>query len=325
MLKFPYSIRVHFWVFLLALFALAFLPRAYGQADFSLQATTPSPSAVDPGVNSTAEITLGSSVSGFDTPVSFTCSVVPAQTNNPCVISPSTATAPSTVSVTFSSAGLAPTQYTLTVTGSATGQTVSVALDPITVLAVAPTYALTVGTTLSPSTVSAGSGATAVLDLASTDGYSGTVTLGCSTITPLVEPSPVCSFNPEPVIITNGATATTTLTVNTAGVTSSGTTVTASAARARTRTFLALLVPLPFVVIAGFGTAGRRRRKLLSLFFLFVIAAGLVTLPSCSSSNVVNNGTTTPSNTYTFTITGYDQNGVAPNNTSAVTVSLTVN
>jgi hypothetical protein len=64
---------------------------------------------------------------------------------------------------------------------------------------------------------------------------------------------------------------------------------------------------------------------LLSLFFLFVIAAGLVTLPSCSSSNVVNNGTTTPSNTYTFTITGYDQNGVAPNNTSAVTVSLTVN
>jgi hypothetical protein len=51
----------------------------------------------------------------------------------------------------------------------------------------------------------------------------------------------------------------------------------------------------------------------------------LVTLPSCSSSNVVNNGTTTPSNTYTFTITGYDQNGVAPNNTSAVTVSLTVN
>jgi hypothetical protein len=324
MLKFPYSIRAYFWIFLLPVFALA-LPGAYGQADFSLQATTPSPSAVDPGVNSTAEITLGSSVNGFDTPVSFSCSVAPAQTKNPCTISPSTATAPATISVTFSSSGLAPTQYTLTVTGSAAGQTVSVTLDPITVLAVAPTYALTVGTTLSPSTVSAGTGATAVIDLASTDGYSGTVTMGCSSITPLVEPSPVCSFNPEPVVISNGATATTTLTVNTAGVTSSGTKVTASAARARTRMFLALLVPLPFAVIAGFGSAAKRRRKLLSLFFLFLIAAGLVTLPSCSSSTTVNNGTTTPSNTYTFTITGYDQNGVAPNNTSAVTVSLTVN
>jgi hypothetical protein len=84
------------------------------------------------------------------------------------------------------------------------------------------------------------------------------------------------------------------------------------------------LLPLPFVVIAGFGGAGKRPRKLLSLFFLLLMAAGLVTLPSCTTSTAVNNGAVTPNNSYTFTITAYDANGVSASNTD-VSFSLTVN
>jgi len=63
-----------------------------------------------------------------------------------------------------------------------------------------------------------------------------------------------------------------------------------------------------------------------------LIATGLLLMPACNTTT--NNGTTapngdvTPAETYTFTMTGVDQNGVAPSNNStaseAATVSLTV-
>jgi hypothetical protein len=125
-------------------------------------------------------------------------------------------------------------------------------------------------------------------------------------------------------MVTDGTTATTTLTISTTGTTTNGT---GTAARhAHSRILYALLFPLPFVVIAGFGGAGKRNRKLLSSIFFLFMTAGLITLPACNSSNTVNNGDKTPNNTYTFTITAYDQNGVtAETNTTALTVSLTVN
>jgi hypothetical protein len=326
MLKFLSFIRIQFFIFL-GLFALAGSSCAFGQtADFYLQASNPNPSSVDPGINSSATITLGTTV-GFNSPVTLSCvttaSGAPVQPD-PCKISPTSATPPALPSLTFNSAGLAPTQYTITVTGTSGGQTASVTVNPITVLAVSPEYSLAVLDAVSPSSVPAGSGATAVLNITSTDGYSGNVTPGCSAITPLVEPSPVCSFNPSPVMVTDGTTATTTLTISTTGTTTNGT---GTAARhAHSRILYALLFPLPFVVIAGFGGAGKRNRKLLSSIFFLFMTAGLITLPACNSSNTVNNGDKTPNNTYTFTITAYDQNGVtAETNTTALTVSLTVN
>lgn len=318
MLKFPHSLRAKFWVILVG---LALLPCASGQtADFSLQASDPSPSAVDPGVNSTASITL-ESTNGFSSPVALSCSVTPAQTTNPCTVSPATATPPATPSLTFTSAGLPPTQYFLTVTGTSGGQTASVKLSPITVEGVAPQYTTAVTTALSPSTLTPGSQATAIISVTSTDGYSGSVTFGCTSITPLVEPSPICSFSPEPLPVTDGEIATTTLTITTTN-TNLNQTTNASLTRKPSRVFYGFLIPLPFVVIAGFGGPRTKSRKFLGLLGLLVIAAGLITLPACSSTQV-NNGNITPGNTYTFTIGAYDANGVSPS--SNVTVTLTVN
>lgn len=77
-------------------------------------------------------------------------------------------------------------------------------------------------------------------------------------------------------------------------------------------------------MIAGFTAAGWRRKKFPRFFSLFVIAAGLGLLPACNASKSVNNGSVTPKNTYTFTITAYDDKGISATNTD-ITVTLTVN
>jgi hypothetical protein len=321
MLKFPHSLRTKFWIVLIGLASLAFLPSASGQtADFYLLASPPNPSSVYPGVNSTASITVGTT-NGFNSPVALSCSVAPPQAANPCTVSPSTPTPPATASLTFTSAGLPSTHYALTVTGTSGGQTASVALSPINVLAVAPQYGIAVTTALSPSTLTPGSTATAVISVTSTSGYSGSVTFGCTSITPLVEPSPICSFSPEPLPVTDGEIATTTLTINTTN-TNLNQTTNASVSKRPSQLLYGFLIPLPFIVIAGIGRPRRRSRKFLGLLGLLVIAAGLITLPACSSTQV-NNGNITPGNTYTFTIGAYDANGVSP--LANVTVALTVN
>lgn len=160
-----------------------------------------------------------------------------------------------------------------------------------------------------------------MISVTSTDGYGGNVTFGCTSITPLVEPSPICTFKPEPLTVTDGEIGTTTLTITTTN-TNLNQNTNAGLARKPARIFYGLLLPLPFVVIAGFGAAGKRSRKLLGFLGLFAIAAGLITLPACGSTTV-NNGDITPGNTYTFTIGAYDANGTSPS--SNVTVTLTVN
>jgi hypothetical protein len=327
MVKFLHSLRANFCFLFLGLLALAASPNALGQnADFFLQVSRQLPAGIDPGDSASANLTLGTT-NGFASPVTLSCVTVPAETPDPCTVSPSTATPPSSPSLTFDSAGLQPNTYTVTVTGVSGADTASVTLTPISVLAVTPQYTLAVGTALSPSSVHAGSGATAVINISSTDGYSGSVTPGCSAITPLTEPSPVCSFNPSTVTVTNGVIATTTLTISTAGTTTNGTGTASS--RAHSRWIYASFLPLPFIVAAGAWGDGKLRRKLLSLLGLLIIAVGLFSLPACNASTTVNNGATTPNNTYTFTISAYDENGVAPTGTTGttgtiVTVSLTV-
>jgi len=68
------------------------------------------------------------------------------------------------------------------------------------------------------------------------------------------------------------------------------------------------------------------------MLLLMVVTSGLLLMPACNATT--NNGTkaangdVTPDGTYTFTITGVDQNGIAPSNNNtgneAATVSLTI-
>jgi hypothetical protein len=199
----------------------------------------------------------------------------------------------------------------------------------LAVLAVTPVFTVTVGTAVIPGSVHAGSGGQGIININPIDGYTGSVTLSCATITPLVTIPPVCSFNPNPVTVT-GALATSTLTINTIAPLP-------TAANSRLRTFSALWLSLPMLTFVGLGAAvsGKRSRKAWVLFGLFVLGASLLLTPACgNNTTLVNNNTnaTTPNNTYTFTVVGVDANGISSSNTTSngtttanPTVSLTVN
>jgi len=87
------------------------------------------------------------------------------------------------------------------------------------------------------------------------------------------------------------------------------------------------------LALVGLSAAagGKQSRKAWGLLALFVMSGALVLTPGCGStttSTTTPNGIT-PNNTYTFTITGVDANGVISSNTGSTTanpsVSLTVN
>jgi hypothetical protein len=87
------------------------------------------------------------------------------------------------------------------------------------------------------------------------------------------------------------------------------------------------------LALVGVGAAvgGRRSRKAWGLLALFVMSGALCLTPACGNSTpstTTPNGVT-PNNSYTFTVTGEDANGVVSSNTSSTTtsgptVSLTV-
>jgi hypothetical protein len=94
----------------------------------------------------------------------------------------------------------------------------------------------------------------------------------------------------------------------------------------RKRLFYAVWLLVPGLALTGFGKKNRHK-KLMSLFFLIAMASGVLLMPACSSStNNTNNpsGQVTPKNTYTFTLTGADENGAAPGNTTTTPPTVTL-
>lgn len=319
-------------ILLLSVFMAAHASLAYSQS-FVLSSSALSPSAgVNPGDSATATIAV-QSTGGFTGTVSLSCAVTSNQFTSGlpvCAISPTSVTPDAssflTITTTGGTDGTQAGIYNIAVTGVSGSimQTVNLSLN---VTDITQDYTLLVSsTTATPSTVSAGATATAIVTVTPIGSYSGTITLACLTITPVVTDAPVCSFapttgtTPGPVQIGGGQAATATLTITTLGPNPT--------TRLHTpRMFYALWL-LPGLVLAGMGGSGRRRKNLMGLFLLLSMMSGLLLLPACSSTNNSNNpnGEVTPKNTYTFTLTGADQNGAAPGNTAtAPTVTLTVN
>ena len=295
------------------------VPRAYGQANFTLAASAPYPSAVDPGGSSISTITVGTINNVSSGSVALSCTVAPLQTNGATCSILSSVTPPASPTLTITTTSLTPpTLYTITVTGTAGTSTLTVPVN-FTVLAVTPAYTLS-DTTPSPSSVHAGSAATATVTATPISGYSGSVTFSCSTISPTVTPAPVCSFNPATVTVTNSAAASSTLTISTTGP---------SATRLRRSTiFYALWLPLPALALIGVGlsTTSRLWKKLLGWLLLagMIVSGIMVTIGCGNSTSTSSSVTSTPKNTYTFTISAIDQNKVAPSN-GTQSISLTVN
>jgi len=312
-------------------------PRAYGQADFTLQASTFNHFAIDPGGTAFLTLTLGP-LNGFNGIVNLTCGVTPASSASPgCVVSKAQVTPPASASLvvngTNPTSGLsaAPGTYTISVTGTGYNGTTHSLSATITVQAVAPAFTITVGTAVVPSGVHAGSGGQATISVNPLNGYvspGGTgqgVWLSCATVTPLVTIPPVCSFNPQPVVVTGTATSVT-LTISTTGPVTSGN-------GERPRLFYGLLLPLPLLALLG-AVTDKRSRKAWGLAAVVVLSGVFLLTPACGNSLTTTTPTSTasgitPKDGYTFTLIGVDSNGTVSTNTgtnsSAPSVSLTVN
>lgn len=188
-------------------------------------------------------------------------------------------------------------------------------------------YSLSVlPTTAIPSPIPAGSSATTTVTVMPIGSYSGNVTLACLSINPIVIAAPYCSFNPNPVMVTGGAGAVSTITVTTFGPAAAST-----KRLSLPRTFYALWLAVPGLALVGAFTGGGRRRKFLGMFFLLAVAAGLLVLPACNTSTIGTtavNGQVTPNNSYMLTLSAADANGAGPSNigtgADAATVAITV-
>lgn len=330
-------VRALVFALLLSLFAAASASLACGQ-QFTLTVSSPlSPSAVAPGGASIATLDLAA-VGGFNSAVSFgtiPCSVTPVQAAGTptCMVSPDSATPPAQAFLTVSTAGNTPPGlYTITVTGTSGASSQAVTLN-LNVVNVTQDYTLSVSpNTATPPSVPAGNIATAVVTVTPIANYTGTVTLACLSITPVVQAEPYCSFAatsgsgslpPGTVHVGAGAPSTATLTITTLGP------IPGPVGALNRRIFFALWLLVPGVALVGVGATRTRGRNFLGAVFLAVIAGGLLLMPACGSTPRTNspNGEITPKNTYTFTLTGADQNGAAPSNavSSPATVTLAVN
>lgn len=318
-----------------ALLMLAPTASAQGTSEFTLTTSSLDPVAIAPGRTSSISIRVDP-VNGFSGTVALGCAVTSTQatTSTPvCTVSPATVTPSATASATITSTTQTTTVgYSITITGTGPTTTYSAPSLQLTVLAVTPQFTITVQNVVAPSSVPAGSGAQGTVSVNPINGYlspSGGIILYCSSITPLVTIAPVCSFtyeNNAPSLTVNANPVSATLTISTFGPVTTG-------AAAHFRNFYALWLSIPLLglVCAGAAVGGKRSRKAWGLLGVFVISASFLLLPSCSSTTATSTTTpngVTPANTYTFTISGIDSNGVVSSNagttTTASTVSLTV-
>jgi hypothetical protein len=320
----------------LALFmAFAASHAAFAQTqNFTLTPSALTPSAgIDPGGQASGTVALSTST-GYTGSVVLSCVATSNQgaTVLPtCTVTPSPSVPDAVLSLTVSGGSAPVGEYTITISGVSGTETETATLF-LNIVNVSQDYTLTISKAISPGTVTAGSGAQATVTVTPIGSYTGNVTLSCFSVTPVVAASPICSFNAvngggPTVDVGNGTAPTSVLTISTYGTTGTGRSMPPAS-----RFLYAFWLGLPALALIGAGASGVRRKKLMGLFLLMAVASGLLLLPSCSSTKAsLNNanGLTTPKNTYTFTLTGVDQNGNTPSNSTSTTaqasVSLTVN
>jgi hypothetical protein len=307
---------------LLPVFLAASVSLARGQ-DFTL--TVPAglhTASVNPGGSSTASIDL-EPVGTFDTPVALSCAVTsgPVTTSPPvCVVSPDSATPPAEPSLTVTTTDTIPAgTYQITITGVSGSITHSTAVA-LNVTPLTEDYTLSVlPTTATPSPVAAGSPATTTVTVSAIGSYSGhTVTLSCFSVTPIATGAPVCAFNPPGVLVTTGISPTSTLTITTFG------TAVTTRNQSQPRMFYALWLVVPGLALVGVGVTGARRKRLLGLLLLMALASSVLLIPACNTTTTNGpNNEVTPDNTYVFTLSGADENGAGPSNSTATTTTGT--
>jgi hypothetical protein len=298
---------------------------AYGQFTLTASGLRP-PAGVNPGQPATASINLGPAT-GFDQAVSLSCAVTSSQTTTSlptCLVSPTSATPPAVPSLTiFTTSDTASGTYQIVVTGTSGSETQTATLV-LNVTNLSQDYLLSTSPAIAiPSPIPAGSSAITTVTVQPIGSYTGSVTLSCLSITPIVTAAPYCSFNPATVNVTSSEPPTSVLTITSFGA-SSGTGRLSSP-----RIFYALWLAVPGLALVGVRSGGNRKRRLMGLLLLLAVAGGFLLIPACNTTTIGTkalNGQITPNNTYILTLSGADENGAGPGNVSTdeATVSVTV-
>ncbi len=315
----------------LSVFFSASVSLAYGQFTLTVSPLTPV-TAVVPGETATATIDL-EPVGSFASEVELSCQVTsgPA-TSGPlapqCTPSPLSQIPPADgPSLTIKTTGGTPPNatpagtYQVMVTGTSPGVPTQTVVLYLNVADLTEDYTLSVLPTLAlPSPIPAGSAATTTVSVIPIGSYTGSVTLSCLSVTPIVTAAPYCTFSPASVSVTSNAGGTSTLTINTFGP-APGTTRLWSP-----RLFYAFWLAIPGLALVGAGASGNYKRKLMGMLFLVAAIGGILLLPACSTTTGTTalNGQITPNNTYVFTLSGTDANGAAPSNVTVDEATVTV-
>lgn len=256
--------------------------------DFAVSVSPPSTASVTPGSSASYIISV-SGLNGFNSAVALTCSAgLPSGAS--CSFVPPSVTpgsAPVSSNLTISTSAVTPAGISnVTITGT------SGSLSHNTTLNLTTQDFGVSASALSPASVSKGGSATSTITIAPLNGFSGSVSLACSSVTGGGTPTPTCSFNPNSVATGSG---TSTLTVSTTAAHASLT----SSSRA---IFFAMLLPMGGIAVLG---AGSRRKNLLGLLLACLIVSGLIFLAACgggSSSSGGGGQPGTPAGTYTVTV-----------------------
>jgi hypothetical protein len=330
MLKIRQLIRAIIFASLLTAFSAVAVSAAFGQVlDFTISSANGfQPAELQSGETTSADINLqptSAAVAPFAA-VAFSCTVTSTltTTNLPqCDVNPSTDTPAAQVPVTLKALSAAAGLYTIAVTGTDATGSATLTFD-VTVVGTSADYTVSVTTPAVPSSVAQGFGAKATITVTPIGSYTGNVTLFCLSVTPAVLSAPVCSFSPAPVPVTGGAPPTATLTVTTFGTQN-----TTTAKLGLSRLLYGLWLAVPGLALAGAGAKGKLRKNALELLLLLAVGGGFLFLPACNTSSNSSptspTGSVTPKGSYTFTITGVDQNGDSPTNaTTGATVTVTV-
>jgi hypothetical protein len=180
----------------------------------------------------------------------------------------------------------------------------------------APTYLM--GTQTPSTTVTAGGSGTYTLEIAGSNGYTGTITFTCGTL-PI---GAKCSFSPASVVANSNLHLNTTLTITTTGPATAA--LTAPSMPGSQPPSTALLasfggIGLVGLVLAGTGKKARQRQAAIVLCFLLLSTLGLTVACGSNGTKAVVQ-TATPAGSYTVTVNSTGTGTTAPSHSVNVTL-----
>jgi len=260
--------------------------------DFTLSAN-PTTLSVAQGASGTSTITV-TPANGFTGSVTLAASGLPSGVTAGFGTNPATGTSILTLTASLAATAGGPVTVTITGTSGSLTHTTTVSLT------VTKSYSLSAGPA-SPATIAPGGTATATVHVNPGNGYTGNVTLSCSVSNGSGTSGTMCSFNPNPVSVTNGSGGTSTLTfMSVAGTPAvvrgslSGSRDVVASARSNPgptpsgmKVPFALWLPVSGLALAGFvlASSARQRKKVRVLCLLCLVITALILLPSCGGGS----------------------------------------